>query len=81
MTRDHAVSALRELRSWPLLDGYRGRPKLDVEALAAAIVDFSVMVAQLGDRLIEAEINPIFVLPQESGVKAADAVAVLAAGS
>lgn len=81
MTRDDAVSALRELRSWPLLDGYRGRPKLDVEALAAAIVDFSVMVAQLGDRLIEAEINPIFVLPQGAGVKAADAVAVLAAGS
>lgn len=81
MTRDDAVSALRELRSWPLLDGYRGRPKLDVEALAAAIVDFSVMVAQLGDRLIEAEINPIFVRPQGAGVKAADAVAVLAAGS
>jgi len=81
MSRDDAVSALRELRSWPLLDGYRGRPKLDVEALAVAIVDFSVMVAQLGDRLIEAEINPIFVLPQGSGVKAADAVAVLGAGS
>ncbi|MGL3109102.1 acetate--CoA ligase family protein [Bradyrhizobium sp. BR 1432] len=81
MTRDDAVSALRELRSWPLLDGYRGRPKLDVEALATAIVDFSVMVAQLGDRLIEAEINPIFVLPKGSGVKAADAVAILGAGS
>jgi hypothetical protein len=61
-----------------LLDGYRGRPKLDVDALVTAIVDFSVMVSQLGDRLVEAEINPIFVLPQGAGVRAADAVAVLA---
>jgi len=53
--------------------------KLDVDALVTAIVDFCAMVSQLGRRLVEAEINPIFVLPQGTGVRAADAVAVLAA--
>lgn len=67
----------RDLVTWPLLDGFRGRPKCDVEALAAAIVDFSRMVAQLGDRLTEAEINPVFVLPVGQGVKAADGLVVL----
>ena len=44
----------------------------------AGIVAFSRMAAQLGDRLVEAEINPVFVLPQGQGVRAADGVAVLA---
>ena len=68
----------RELKTWPLLDGFRGRPKADIDALADAIVNFSTMVAQLGPRLIEAEINPLFVLPQGQGVIAADGVAALA---
>jgi succinyl-CoA synthetase beta subunit len=69
---------LRELKTWPLLDGFRGRPKADVDALVTAIVAFSRMTAQLGDRLIEAEINPVFVLPEGKGVRAADGVVVLA---
>ena len=66
------------LKTWPLLDGYRGRPKSDVEALVKAIVDFSEMVAAFGARLLEAEINPLFVLEAGQGVKAADGIAVLA---
>jgi acetate---CoA ligase (ADP-forming) len=72
-----ALGLARELKSWPLLDGYRGRPKADVEALANAVVAFSAMVASLGDRLVEAEINPIFVLPHGQGARAADGVVVL----
>jgi hypothetical protein len=42
-----------------------------------AIVQFSSMVAAMGDRLLECEINPIFVFPVGQGVKAADGIAVL----
>jgi hypothetical protein len=69
---------IRELKTWPLLDGFRGRPKADVAALADAIVAFSSMTAALGASLVEAEINPVFVLPASQGVQAADGVAVLA---
>jgi hypothetical protein len=72
-----ASAMARDLVTWPLLDGFRGRPKCDVEALAKAIVACSRMVAQLGDRLTEAEINPVFVLPAGQGVKAADGLVVL----
>ena len=65
------------LKTWPLLDGYRGRPKADVEALVKAIVDFSTMVSTLGDRLLEAEINPLFVLEQGQGVRAADGIVLI----
>ena len=67
----------QDLKTWPLLDGFRGRPKADVDALVDAIVAFSRMAAQLGERLVEAEINPVFVLPQGQGVRAADGVVVL----
>lgn len=79
LSRDEALSMARELKTWPLLDGFRGRPKADVDALADAIVAFSRMVAQLGESLVEAEINPVFVLPAGQGVRAADGVVVLAA--
>jgi acyl-CoA synthetase (NDP forming) len=72
-----AGEMLRELKTWPLLDGYRGRPPADVAALVTAIVRFSQMAAQLGDRLVVAEITPLFVLPPGRGVCAADGVAVL----
>jgi acyl-CoA synthetase (NDP forming) len=78
LSREEALAMARELKTWPLLDGFRGRPKADVDALVDAIVAFSAMAAQLGDRLVEAEINPVFVLPQGQGVRAADGVAVLA---
>lgn len=78
LSRDDALSMAQELKTWPLLDGFRGRPKADVEALVDTIVAFSNMAAQLGERLLEAEINPVFVLPRGQGVRAADGVAVLA---
>ncbi len=78
LSRADALSMAQELKTWPLLDGFRGRPKADIDALVDAIVAFSAMAARLGDRLVEAEINPLFVLPKGEGVRAADGVLVLA---
>ena len=78
LSHAEALSMAQDLKTWPLLDGFRGRPKADVEALVDAIVAFSGMAARLGERLVEAEINPVFVLPQGQGVRAADGVVVLA---
>ncbi len=78
LTREAALEMIGRLKTAPLLQGFRGRPKADVEGLAEAIVAFSRMVATLGERLVEAEMNPVFVLPEGQGVVAADGVAVLA---
>ncbi len=79
LSRNAALGMAKELKTWPLLDGFRGRPKADTEALVDAIVALSRLADQLGDRLIEAEINPLFVLAQGQGVRAADGVVVLKA--
>lgn len=78
LSRADALAMAQELKTWPLLDGFRGRPLADVDALVTAIVAFSQMADQLGERLVEAEINPVFVLPKGQGVRAADGVVVLA---
>lgn len=78
LSRDEAIAMARSLKGWPLLDGYRGRTPADIDALADAVVAFSRMAAALGDRLLEAEINPLFVLARGQGAVAADGVAVLA---
>ncbi|MES5485740.1 acetate--CoA ligase family protein [Bradyrhizobium sp. INPA03-11B] len=77
LSRDEALSMVHDLITWPLLDGFRGRPKADIDALVSTIVAFSLMAAQLGERLIEAEVNPVFILAAGQGVRAADGVVVL----
>jgi hypothetical protein len=72
-----ALAMIESLRSAPLLHGYRGRAPVDVEALAECIVKLSIAAAQLGHRLAEAEINPVFVLPVGQGALAADALVML----
>jgi acyl-CoA synthetase (NDP forming) len=73
-----ARAMLGELRCRVLLEGFRGRPPGDVDALVAAIEHFGEMAIEMGDTLLEAEINPLFVLPRGQGVVAADGLVVLA---
>ena len=77
ITRGDAEAMIGELKTAPLLTGYRGAPKCDVAALTDAILAFAGMAEALGDRLIEAEINPLFVLVEGAGVRAADGLVVL----
>jgi acetate---CoA ligase (ADP-forming) len=77
LSRDDALGMAQELKTWALLDGFRGRKRADVDALVDAIVAFSKMGVALKGRLVEAEINPLFVLDSGLGVVAADGVVVL----
>jgi len=71
------AAMIDELAIKRLLAGYRGKPACDIAALSDAVLAFSRMCLALGDRLMEAEINPLFVLPEGQGVKAADGLVVL----
>lgn len=63
VTPERAEAMLRSLRSFPLLDGFRGAAKVDIVSVAGTIARFSELAAALGDRLEEAEINPLVCLP------------------
>ena len=64
-------AALQQLRLWPLLDGYRGRPKADVVAVAAMAAALGALMLA-SPELEEIEINPIVVRAQ--GAIAVDAL-------
>ena len=67
-----AHEMVADLRCLPLLCGYRGRPKGDLGALARALVALSQLAHD--DPILEAEINPLLVLPEGKGVVALDAL-------
>ena len=70
-TEAEVLAALRKLRLWPLLDGYRGRKRADVAAVAALAVRLGAMMAD-DPSLEEIEINPVMV--REQGAVAVDAL-------
>ncbi|MFG3291804.1 acetate--CoA ligase family protein [Streptomyces sp. NPDC048179] len=73
---EQARDMLAELRGRALLDGVRGRPPADLEALVEVILRVQRMALELGDQLAELDINPLMVLEQGQGAVALDALAV-----
>jgi acyl-CoA synthetase (NDP forming) len=69
VTADQILAALRTLRLWPLLDGYRGRVPADVRALVAAALALQEAMQQKA-AIVEIEINPLILC--ETGAMAVD---------
>lgn len=67
-------AALKALKIWPLLCGYRGRPRGDVDALVDAIACIAAYAQDNAEQLLELDVNPLLVLPQDHGVLAVDAL-------
>jgi acetate---CoA ligase (ADP-forming) len=57
-----ASEMVRSLKTFPLLDGYRGAPKADVAALEEVILRVSTMVDS-HPSIAEMDCNPVMVLP------------------
>lgn len=74
ITLSEAHEMIRELRAFALLDGARGKPKADVDALARTLTRLSALALDLKDELAELDINPLFVFPAGRGVLAGDAL-------
>ncbi len=75
LSEAEAEAMLRELKSAPLLSGYRGTPPADIPALATLIAKISQIAAAAAD-IGEIELNPVIVHPQGQGVTIADALVV-----
>ncbi|MFE1286916.1 acetate--CoA ligase family protein [Streptomyces sp. NPDC058751] len=71
---DQARAMLSELRGRALLDGVRGGPPVDVDALVEVVIRVQRMALELGDQIAELDINPLMVLPRGQGAVALDAL-------
>ncbi|MEO3480390.1 acetate--CoA ligase family protein [Phaeobacter sp. CAU 1743] len=70
-TAEQVETALKKLKLWTLLDGFRGSPRADIPALINAAVRFGNMIVATPD-IAEAEINPVLVRPEGKGLAAVD---------
>lgn len=63
LSRRRARELVDSLRIRPLLDGWRGAPPVDVEALIDVIVAIATMAVELGEMFDAVEANPVIVSP------------------
>ena len=76
-----AYEMLLELRSFPLLEGVRGQPPADIDALTDCIVRLSWLATHHAGLIKELDINPLKVGYQGQGVRVVDATYRLGRGT
>ena len=74
VSRGDVEAALRSLKTFPLLDGFRGKPRADLEPVIDAIMAIAEYAAHSLDSLSELDVNPLMVY--ENGAVAVDALIV-----
>ncbi|WP_438487438.1 acetate--CoA ligase family protein [Streptomyces sp. S186] len=72
----HARTMLRRLRGHALLEGVRGMPPADTDALVETVLRVQRMAMELDGELAELDINPLVVLERGQGAVALDALAI-----
>ncbi|MEM7293850.1 MAG: acetate--CoA ligase family protein [Pseudomonadota bacterium] len=77
---DDIRDALLSLQLAPLLQGYRGAPAADVEAIVVSVQRVAEFVATHRDAIMDLEINPLLVKQQGAGAYVADAYMNLVGG-
>ena len=75
-SREDIEAALRGLKLFPLLDGFRGRPKADLTAAIDAVLKISDFAIANAHSLTELDINPLIVCAEGKGAWVADALLV-----
>ena len=68
------VCALKKLQTWPLLNGFRGRPDADLEGIIQVVLAVAALIDEKRDEIVELEINPLMVKAENGGAVVADAL-------
>lgn len=76
LTPHEARTMVREIKSFALLDGARGRPKADIDALVELLLKVSDFVVANAASIEEMDLNPVWVGPVGAGAIPLDAVIV-----
>ncbi len=75
--RSDIEMALLDLKTAPVLAGYRGQPGADIKAAVDAIIAIQEYALDESEHLLELDVNPLLVCEKGRGVCAADVLIVL----
>jgi acetyltransferase len=71
VTPNEADDMLRQLKTYPILEGIRGRGPLDIDALKELICRVSHLICTV-EEIDEIDLNPVMVRPKGEGVSVVD---------
>lgn len=74
ITEYDAREMIHEIKGFPLLDGYRGKPKADIDAIVDVLMKISDLVME-HEEIYEMDLNPVFIY--EDGISCVDARIIL----
>lgn len=77
ITRMDGEEMIKEVKGFRLLQGFRGGPRADLQALVKVMLQVSRFGQDLSDRLLEMDINPLILLPEGQGARVVDATVIL----
>jgi acetate---CoA ligase (ADP-forming) len=77
LTVEEARDMIMRIRGYGILMEFRGHPAADLNAVTHVLCEIGQLACRWQERIAELEINPLFVLPEGSGVIVGDALAVL----
>lgn len=74
--KKEALDMIKSLKSYKLLNGYRGSESCDLDALADVMVKVAAFAAENKEKIKEMDMNPVVVYPEGKGVAVLDALIV-----
>ena len=74
ITEYDAREQIHEIKGFPILDGYRGKPKADIDAIVNTLLTISDLVTKY-EEINEMDLNPVFIY--EKGLICVDARIIL----
>jgi acyl-CoA synthetase (NDP forming) len=74
ITEYDAREQIHEIKGFPILDGYRGKPKADLDAIVNTLLKISDLVIK-HEEINEMDLNPVFIY--ENGLVCVDARIIL----
>ena len=74
ITEYDAREQIHEIKGFPILDGYRGKPKADIDAIVNTLLKISDFVIK-HEEINEMDLNPVFIY--ENGLVCVDARIIL----
>lgn len=74
ITEYDAKEMIHEIKGFPILDGYRGKPKADIDAIVDTLLKISDLVTK-NEEIYEMDLNPVFIY--QKGLICVDARIIL----